>query len=112
MRAEGEEVIQVKETDTTIEIWTGTVIASENETVIVVGPENGVIGVGMEEGRWMEGPGMEEMEAGIGTVTEVGLALLVGMGVGGIQEVLFDHISVYEVLIWNEVVLFLMLWES
>lgn len=55
---------------------------------------------------------MEEMEAGIGTVTEAGLALLVGMGMGGIQEVLFDHISVYEVLIWNEVVLFLMLWES
>lgn len=53
MRAEGEEAIQVKETGTTIEIWTGTMIATENETVIVVGPENGVIGVGMEEGRWM-----------------------------------------------------------
>ena len=59
----------------------------ENETVVVKGLEIGTVEiVGMEEEGWIGSKtiiGMEGMEAGTGTVTEVGQVPLLGTVTGG-----------------------------
>ncbi|KAF3433148.1 hypothetical protein FNV43_RR24250 [Rhamnella rubrinervis] len=86
----GEEAIQVKGTGIVIE--SGTSIGKE--IPIVKDLEIGMVElVGMEEEGGIGTPGMEEMEAGIGTVTGAGHVLLLGMVTGGHLEVQFVHIS-------------------
>lgn len=90
----GEEAIQVKGTSTMIESETGSGTGIEIEIPIVKDLEIGMVEVvGMEEEGGIGTPGMEEMEAGIGTVTEAGRVLLLGMVTGGHLEVQFAHIS-------------------
>lgn len=87
MRVEGE-VVQV--------IGTGIVIMTdiENVTWIVKGPESGMVEVvRMVEEGWIGGPGMGEMEAGIGTVIEAGHVPLLDIPTGGHQGVQFARIN-------------------
>lgn len=93
MRVEGE-VVQVIGTDFVIEIVTESGIDIENEIWIVKGRENGMVEVaGMGEGGWIGGLGMEEMEAGIGTVIEAGHVPLLDIPTGGHPGVQFARIN-------------------
>lgn len=86
MRGE-EGVIQVIETVIMIEKGSGTGIE------IMEGQGNGMVGlVGMTEGGWIGGLGMEEMVEGVGTVIVAGHAPLLGRVRGGHLEVQFAHI--------------------
>lgn len=88
----GGEAIHVKGTG--IENKTGNGTGIENVILIVKDLEIGTVEVvGMEEEGGTGTPGMEEMEAGIGTATGAGHALLLGMVTGGHLEVQFAHIS-------------------
>lgn len=89
----GGEVIQVTRTRIMIVIEIGSRLDTENETEIVKGLETGTLEViGMEE-EGIGGSGMEEMEAGIGTVIGAGHVHLIGMVTEGHLEVRFVRIS-------------------
>lgn len=79
------------------EIETGSGIDTENENGIVKGLESGMVeDTEMEEEEQIGGtaiPGMEEMEAGIGTVIGAGHVPLLGIATGGPLKVQFGHIS-------------------
>lgn len=86
-------MIQVTGTRIMIVIEIGSRLDTENETEIVKGLETGMLEViGMEE-EGIGGSGMEEMEAGIGTVIGAGHVHLIGMVTEGHLEVQFVRIS-------------------
>lgn len=94
MRVERGGVVQGTGTGTVNEIETGSGTDTENVTRTVKGLESGMVEVvGMEDGEQIGGSGMEEMEAGIGTMIGVGHVPLSGMVTGGHLEVQFTHIS-------------------
>lgn len=85
----GGEVVQV----TGIIIMIEIVIERGIVIKIVKDHMSGMVEVGMEEGAWIGGSGMEEMKAGIGTATGVGHVPLQGILTGGHLEVQSNHIS-------------------